>query len=315
MNIFKSKKSIFDTLEYLSLSGNSISAIKDDIFQSDEMKKKIFKKLKIFNLNKNCIYKFEISLERMPELKLLDLSTNNILTGTAMDNMIKSKAKLILFNDNIFITNNYSNNNKYIDYLNKQLPNLDFGIKILHLGFTYDKESQHLLEKLKISPSIKISLIKLDLSFCGLTTDVLVNFLKNNFGLFSLKNLKLKYNNLDSSIFEKLLSDDILLEKLKVIDLSENNIQCKYKESKYLVEFIKNSQNLEQIKFMYSKFIDNWSSDIAPDIDTDGTFKKLYLDLNDNLKLSNRNFIFIIDSDNWSYVDNEFKHLFSFRPI
>ena len=47
MNIFKSKKSIFDTLEYLSLSGNSISVIKDDIFQSDEMKKKIFKKLKI----------------------------------------------------------------------------------------------------------------------------------------------------------------------------------------------------------------------------------------------------------------------------
>ena len=59
----------------------------------------------------------------MPELKLLDLSTNNILTGTAMDNMmIKSKVKLILFNDNIFITNNYNNNNKYIDYLNQKLP-------------------------------------------------------------------------------------------------------------------------------------------------------------------------------------------------
>ena len=72
---------------------------------------------------------------------------------------------------------------------------------------------------------------------------------------------------------------------------------------------------MEQIKFMYSKFMDNWSIDISPDIDTKGTFKKLYLDLNDNLKLSKRNFIFIIDSDNWSYVDNEFKHLFSFRPI
>ena len=316
MNIFKLKPNLLETLEYLSLSGNSISAVKDDIFQLKEMQKKTFKKLKIFNLNKNCIYKFEISLERMPELKLLDLSSNNILTGTTMENMIKSKGKLILFNDNIFITNNYKNNNKYIDYLNNQLPNLDFGVKVLHLGFTYDKEKQYLLEKLTISPSMKISLIKLDLSFCGLTTDILVKFLKKNFGLFSLKNLKLKYNNIDSSIFEKLLSDDILMEKLNIIDLSENEIKCqKFEESFALVKFIEKNQNLEQIKFMNSFFIDNWTTNIAPDLDIDEKFKKLYLELNKKLKLENRNFIFIIDSDNWSYVDNEFQELFSFRSV
>ena len=123
-----------------------------------------------------------------------------------MQNLIKLKDKLILFNNNIFITNNKENNIKYINYLTKQLANLDFKLKILHLRFTYDKENQNYLEQLKFSPSIKV-LLKLDLSFCGLTIDILVNFLKNNFGLFSLKNLKLKYNNIDRSLFGKLLSN------------------------------------------------------------------------------------------------------------
>ena len=126
----------------------------------------------------------------------------------------------------------------------------------------------------------------------------------------------MKYNNIDSSIFEKLLSDDILMEKLNIIDLSENEIKCqKFEESFALVKFIEKNQNLEQIKFMNSFFIDNWTTNIAPDLDIDEKFKKLYLELNKKLKLENRNFIFIIDSDNWSYVDNEFQELFSFRSV
>ena len=143
------------------------------------MRNKNFNKLIQFNLYKNNIYKFEIPLAKMPALKLLDLSSNNILTGAIMENMIKVKDKIVLFNDNIFITNNYNNANIYIDYLNKQLPKLDFSLKVLHLGFTYTKEKLDVLEQLKLSSVIKISLIKLDLSFCGLKTDILINFLRN----------------------------------------------------------------------------------------------------------------------------------------
>ena len=316
MQIFKRKPNILDTLEYLSLAGNSISAVKSDIFKSDEMKNKTFKKLKIMNFHKNNIYKFEIGLDKMPELILLDLTSNSILTGTTMENMIKEKGKLVLFNDNIFITNNFNNNKTYIEYLNRQLPNLDFGVKALHLGFTYDKEKELLLESLNLSPSMKISLIKLDLSFCGITTKVLTNFLKNNYGLFSLKKLKLKYNNLDSKIFENLLSDQISLDKLNVIDLSENEIPCKeYDEAEGLVKFIEKYQNLEQVKFMNSCFIDRWTTAISPDLDIGGKFRKLYTGFKDNIKRDNRKFIFIIDSDNWNFVEKEFEHLFSFRAI
>ena len=316
MLLFKLKPDILENLEYLSLEGNSISVVKNDIFKSDVMKNKLFKNLKIMNFRKNNIYKFEIGLQLLPKLILLDLTSNSLLTGPIMENMIKAKDKLILFNDNIFITNNYNNNNTYINYLNRQLPNLNFGLKVLHLGFTYDKEKQELLEKLKFSPSMKISLIKLDLTFCGITSNVLANFLKNNYGLFSLQILKLKYNNLDSTIFEKLISNQIYLEKLKVLDLSENEIPCKeYEESVGLIKFIEKHKNLEGIKFMNSSFIDRWTTNISPDLDIGGRFRNLFLEFKDNLIKVNRKFVFIIDNDNWNFVENEFSHLFEFVKI
>ena len=328
MNIFKDKPKFLETLEYLSLAGNSISSVKNDLFNNDKMKEKEFTKLKIFNLQKNNIYKYDMGLEKFPALQLLDLSSNNILTSSIMDNMIGEniedikkkkntpKKRLILFNDNLFITNNLNNNMRYIEYLNICLPDLDFGVKVLHLGFTYDKEKQEHLEKLILSPSMKISLIKLDLSFCGITTNVFFNFLKNNFGLFSLENLKLKYNNFDSSIFKALLSNDISLENLKTIDLSENVIPLKeYEENKFLVEFIKKNKNLEQIKLMNAEFIDRWTVNISPDTDTNGQFRKLYIAFKEDLKKDNRQFIFIIDSVNWCFVEKEFEHLFNFRIL
>ena len=311
MKIFKLRPIFFETLEYLSLARNAISSIATDIFSSKEMKEKKFKKLKVFNLYKNNIYKFHISLDRMPELKLLDLSSNSLLTGTTMERMIKEKDALILFNDNIFITNNFNNNNKYIDYLNKTLPHFDLGIKVLHLGFTYDKETQENLKLLKLSPVLNISLIKLDLSFCGITNDVIIKFLKNNYGLFSLKSLNLKFNNLDSNIFSKFVDEDILLEKLSDLDLSENELPCrKYEENVGLIKFIEKFKSLEKILLMNSKFIDFWIVNISPDLDRTG-FRRLFLEFINKLKLDKRGFKIILDQ--YIYIEEDLKQLFLFK--
>ena len=316
MDIFGKRPVFLKTLEYLSLAGNSISIVKNTLFEPEEMRNKEFEKLEIFNLHKNNIYKFDLLLDYFPKLKLLDLTSNGILTGVIMENMKRYKDKLILFSDNLFITNNVSNNNKYIEYLNEQLPNLDFGVKAFHLGFTYDMETRDRMKQLKLSPSIKISLIKLDLSFCGLTTDILINFLNNNIGLFSLKNLKLKYNNIESDIFEKFISNDILIENLNIIDLSENFIYCKsYEENCSLIKFIEKYQNLTQMKLMNSDFFNNWNANISIDFDIEGKFRALYNKFAEKIHKDNRNFIFIIDSDNWSIIENEFQMLFEFRPF
>ena len=315
MIILGKNPKILETLEYLSLAGNSISEIKEDIFKLEEINL-IFKKLKIFNLHKNEIYLFDANLNRFPELKMLDLSSNNIITKTMMEDFIKDKNKLFLFNDNIFITNIEKNNKEYIKYLNKQLPKVDFEIKNLHLRFifTYYEENEQNqkiekhLEELRLSPIMKISLVKLDLSFCGLTTNVLITLLKNNVGLLNLQKLNLKFNNIDNKVFENLLSNDILMEELKSIDLSENDIICKeYDENLALVKFVQKNKNLEQIKLLNSYFMEYWSIYIDNE-----TIKKLYLDLTENIK--KRNFIFIIELKHKNdVIEKPFNNLFNFK--
>lgn len=297
-------QNILNNLEYLSLSGNAITYI-----DANGKKDKIFKSLKIFDLSKNDIYSFEMDLTKLPVLKLLDLSSNSIPISTKMDNIIeKEKDKLVLFNNNIFITNCSSNNNIYIKYLNEQLSKLDFDLKKLNLCFTYDMDNQNELEKLLISPAIKISLINLDLSYCGLSTNVLINFLKNNFGLFSLKKLKLDYNNILSDIFEKIISDEILLENLNVLDLSENEIQCKkYEENEFLKSFIQKYQNLEVIKLKNSLFYRMWNINL--DIKN---IRELYNEIIDYIETNNRKFHFIVEKKS-EFLEKKYENLFIFK--
>ena len=178
---------ITNTLELLSLEGNRITVVKYDK-DNNKYQNKFFQNLKSFNLSRNGIYKFEFFLKALPKLKFLDLTSNNMPTNSFMEREIKPgfKDKLVLLNDNMFITNSKNNNNIYIDYLNRVFPTFDFEIKNLNLNFTYDIENQFNLEKLKLSPNVMISLIKLDLSFFFFFTDVLVNFFKNNPKFFSL---------------------------------------------------------------------------------------------------------------------------------
>ena len=76
-------------------------------------------------------------MNALPKLKFLDLTSNNIPTGSFMDSVIKLKDKLVLLNDNMFITNSQNNNIKYIKYLSEKLPTFDTEIKNLNLSGQY----------------------------------------------------------------------------------------------------------------------------------------------------------------------------------
>ena len=172
-------QSITKTLEYLSLEGNKISMVKYDN-EHVSLQYKYFQKLKWLILSRNNIYKFDFALNVLPNLKFLDLTSNDIPTSSFMEIAIKEKGKLVLLNDNMFITNSPNNNDIYIEYLNERIPKFDTQIKNLNLNFTYDIGRQNNLEQLKLTNNVALSLIKLDLSFCGITTGVLVNFFKKN---------------------------------------------------------------------------------------------------------------------------------------
>ena len=129
-------QSITKTLEYLSLEGNKISMVKYDN-EHVSLQYKYFQKLKWLILSRNNIYKFDFALNVLPNLKFLDLTSNDIPTSSFMEIAIKEKGKLVLLNDNMFITNSPNNNDIYIEYLNERIPKFDTQIKNLNLNFVY----------------------------------------------------------------------------------------------------------------------------------------------------------------------------------
>ena len=302
---------ITNTLEYLSLEGNRITVVKYDK-ENNKNQNKYFQNLKYLNLSKNKIYKFEFFLRVLPKLRFLDLTGNSIPTNSILERAIKPefKDKLVLLNDNLFITNIQNNNNIYINYLNQNFPTFDFEIKNLNLNFTYDIEKQFNLEKLKISTNVMISLIKLDLSFCGLYTEVLINFFKNNPKFLSLQTLILRYNNINSDFFDKIMSyEEIYLGNINYIELSGNEIICENIEKiENLIKFIKSHQYLENIQLINTGFLTDLIIKIKKE-----DFKIKFLNLNDYLTENKREFQFIINEANPDFIIDELKSLFNFK--
>jgi hypothetical protein len=317
----------YDSLEYLNLSDNSISVIDFRMFVLDEKGEKRFNQLKYLNFSNNNIYLFDYIV--LKNIKVIDLTGNNFFKNNILAIFLKDKHKVVLINNNLFITNCPKNNNQYIDYLNRVLPGLDYELKELNLCFTYNKENQNQLENLKLSPRVTISLIKLDLSYCGLKTDSVINFLKNNSGLNSLKKLILKYNNIEIDFLKKIHCNEIKLDNLQSINLNENTISfdnaCEDDESfilnfldinENLINFIQNNQNLQQLKLLYTGFFDNWMKSLYSYHDIQGKLGILYLNLKKNLDENKRNFIFKFDLKSYSYIEGQkykaLEKLFSF---
>ena len=307
-------QSITKTLEYLSLEGNKISMVKYDN-EHVSLQYKYFQKLKWLILSRNNIYKFDFALNALPNLKFLDLTSNDIPTSSFMEIAIKEKGKLVLLNDNMFITNSPNNNDIYIEYLNERIPKFDTQIKNLNLNFTYDIGRQNNLEQLKLTNNVALSLIKLDLSFCGITTGVLVNFFKKNPKFICLKQLILKYNNIKADFFEKIIDiAEICLDSINFLDLSENEIICgTVQKMESLYKFIEKNKYLETFRLINSNFFSDLITKMKDFHQDSDKFKKVLDNLLKNMTETKRSFKFIINEGNKSSIVEKYQCLFEFQ--
>ena len=248
-----------DSLQYLDFSDNNLSYINLErfIFKGGKLKN-----LKYFDLNKNNIYGFvSNNLKALPALQVLDLTNNNISNFSLFEEIFSSlnkKTSIVLMCNNIFISNNKENNKKYRKYLSDNLPFFKYQIKKLNFSLLYNKENNDELNILRISPFLKISIIKLNLSHCGLNTEIVWKLFQNNYGLFNLVSLNLSCNFITNNYFILCGGKDIFLEKLTTIDLSMNQINCNNLGNLEQIEkFIINYQKLKKIKIQENGFMND----------------------------------------------------------
>ena len=253
------KAQIIDSLQQMTFSGNEITVVNMGVLDNNDC---TFKSLRYLDLSKNNIYEFKSdNYKFLPEIKFLDLTDNNISTFQFFD-FIKSQKEdiqsIALLNNNFFISNNVKNANSYRSYFNKKINKFAYKLKKLNLSFLYDKESMFQLVNLRLSPMVKISLIKLNLSYNGLTNKNVYDFFKNNYGLMNLETLNLSNNFLDSKIFSVLIKLDLTFEHLKCLDLSMNDLDpITIEEYKNIGKFSDKHLNLKRIKLQETYFCQN----------------------------------------------------------
>ena len=250
-----------DSLQYLGFSENELSYInlKDFVLKGGNMKN-----LQYFDLNKNNIYEFVTdNFKALPALKVLDLTDNNISNFSFFESIYSKHKKkamtcIVLMCKNLFVSNNKENNKKYRKYLYECLPSFKYKIKKVNLSLLFNKDNNEELNLLRISPYVKISMIKLNLSYCGLKTETVWKLFQNNYGLLNLVSLNLSYNFISNNFFILCRGQDILLEKLRIIDLSMNQITCTEIDTLEQIEkYLNNYQKLKKMKIQENNFMND----------------------------------------------------------
>jgi len=266
-----------ENLEVLDLSDNLFTCInlKDFIEDNGHLNK-----LKYFNLSKNNIYNFVSDNYRiLKSLQVLDLTDNNITSSILFEGIlerIKIQKFLVLLCVNLFVSNNNENRENYKKYLFDNLEKCEYQVSSLVFSLLLNKSNSNSLQNLMLSPSIKLSLKILNLSYCGLNSQIVLNFFQGNYGLLNLKKINLSYNFLNNEIFNlfktknkdenenenEIKEEKCLFEKLLKIDLSFNEaISCeKIDDIKLFYNFISEIPSLRKIKLQGTKFESDYYS-------------------------------------------------------
>jgi len=283
-------KQIMDSLQFLSFSGNDITKV--DLKNNVIKKQCAFKSLQYIDCSKNDIFDFsQENFQAFPQLKVLDLADNNMSNHLFFDNVRKLQGNIVLLSNNLFLNNNKKNAKDYRKYLNDKLIQFNHKIKKLDISFLYNKKIIDQLNDLKLSPMVKISLIKLNLSYCGLDNTTTTKFLQNNYGLLNLKVLNLSNNFITLEIFNLLIKSKIPFDNLYSLDLSMNSIESvKLDDYKAIFLFTQINSKLKKIKLQGTKFTQEFLLLMSND-DLKKEIEKI------NQKLCNKGFKFVVENE------------------
>lgn len=255
LDILRNNEKITNNLKVLSLPGNHFTYIKV-VFSSTAMTKKKngFSALSELNLESNNIYDFSSeNFNYLPQLKVLNLSFNNI-SSFSIYSLIQEKNKtincLLLLSGNLNVINNKNHNSDYVNYLTEILPVFDYPVKTMSFALLFNRFTIEKVNNITLGVCANIYLMRLNLSYCSLNTDILLQFLRKNNGLVNLTHLKVSNNIIDIRFFDEYNKDsNIQIDKLKKLDFSHNSLRLTKETDIWIVqEFLDKNSWLKVLK-------------------------------------------------------------------
>ena len=220
-------------LRIFSVRNNNISFLDfRNRYADNILAKLIFKNLEILDISYNKLYFFQNQFfNTLEKIKLIDLTNNNIAFPSYIIDLFKiSKAKkcLVLMSNNLAVLKEKSNI-EYNQYLMEILPEMNYPIKKITLSSIFCNNHFQDIFKIDIG-RFKTSLEYLNLSNGQLEDKNLIYLLNEKWDFPNLKTFILDSNFLTEgfiySLVDKTNNFENKLSKLKVLKLSDNNINC-----------------------------------------------------------------------------------------
>ena len=230
-------------LEVLSFKNNHLNKI--DINQLVFQQKNKFYSLRELNFSKNNIYKFEINPEFFPKLIVINLCYNKF----TYSKFKKYKDIIVLQSGNLFLMQEEFYKNYYTKFIEK-INTTSSKLNKIYLSYIPKSFSEEYLPSIKISNSVLMNLLSLDLSYNHMNCDIFFSFIKNNKTCLNIRKINLNGNELDDTFFEKYIDNKYneLFYNLESIKMSNNlignDVDINYKDDEPIPEYLQKYEKL-----------------------------------------------------------------------
>ena len=251
---------ICNNLKLLSAKKNYISRIiaKEEL---DRITNK-FLFLEILNLSNNIICDINKKIFKyIPNIKILDLSNNNISQEYKCKELVNNCKGIVLLLRNLGIMKE-NMNNFYKEYYFNKLKEKDYPIYSINLNCLFYKRNYEDILKIDFSQIKKNkNIIELNLSSCNIDNKTMIKIFYHCLAINNnINKLDLSFNLLDENFFDLLIKNNlnIILGKMTKLNLSFNDIHF-VGTKKYNIDNGKNNQfiiflnNFPQIELLLLK--------------------------------------------------------------
>ena len=297
---FLSTSSSKESIERLNFQNNKITKLDFDF--------ELLPHLRELNLENNKLYKLGQFKTPESSLKLLNIIGNNYAFYDNFSDLIEQKNqknKFIVLCSKNLIAFQDDFKKKYLEKLRKNLKEIEYNISFLSFEMLFNKFDAGNILSLEFNPKIEEGLTYLNLSYCGLTDELMSEFLGKT-KLANLRKLNLSSNLLSDKFATDLCNLKNPFFNLKKIVLTNNEKIEGVGHLQSYLQFFEKHHLLKAIQIYRTKFEDNFINFCSPKKREAG-IQANYVPPEDATEE--------LFNNNLNYFIQKFNEMFSNRPL